>query len=206
MAISFPRSLPLPVGLFLVTSLTAQQGGWSPMHQSAGPANYSYHGEYVAFVGDTDGDSVPDYLVGEPKDSSAGIAHGRVLLYSGADGSLLREHTDPVTPEIGNGLTGCGDLDGDGYADDAIAYSPYFLLGSLTYVAGKVVTISGLTGAELWSRSGPSGVISYYGRRMIGGEDMDGDGVPDLLVCDNIASSSFLDEGLIKSSLAWTAA
>ena len=74
----------------------------------------------VAGVGDTDGDGVPDVLVGEP--GSAPVA-GEARLFSGLTGDeLLQLGGGPGDSWDGFGfaVTGLGDVDGDGAADFAI--------------------------------------------------------------------------------------
>jgi hypothetical protein len=51
-------------------------------------------GYSVAGVGDTNGDGVPDVLVGAPSDSPNGWVSGAAFLYSGKDGSELRAFRD----------------------------------------------------------------------------------------------------------------
>jgi hypothetical protein len=75
-------------------------------------------GYAVAGPGDVNDDGIPDLAVGAPGDGASGLKEaGRVYLFSGADGSLLRE-IDPPAPRrkamFGYALAAAGDLDGDG--------------------------------------------------------------------------------------------
>src|SRR5262245_46052174 len=57
-------------------------------------------GAAVAAAGDLDGDGFEDVLVGEPSfDDRANARLGRVCLYSGASGALLRTHPAITTSD-----------------------------------------------------------------------------------------------------------
>lgn len=71
-----------------------------------------------ADAGDIDGDGHADLVVGAWQHASAAPAGGKVYLYSGKDGSLIRAWTSKVMGEtFGFDATGMGDVDGDGTID-----------------------------------------------------------------------------------------
>ncbi|HEX6054073.1 MAG TPA: FG-GAP-like repeat-containing protein [Gemmatimonadaceae bacterium] len=71
-----------------------------------------------ADAGDVDGDRHDDLIVGAWQHSSAAPSGGKVYLYSGKTGSLLRAWTGKVMGEtFGFDATGIGDVDGDGTID-----------------------------------------------------------------------------------------
>ncbi|MBI5364420.1 MAG: hypothetical protein HZA53_14665 [Planctomycetes bacterium] len=93
----------------------------------------------LASAGDVNGDGVCDTLVGEPLFDGAAPDCGRVLVYSGLDGSLIRAHEGLLAGErLGERrrLDGAGDVDGDGFAD---------------YVFGRPDDGGGRGAAEVWS-------------------------------------------------------
>ena len=72
----------------------------------------------VADVGDTDGDGHADLLIGAWQHASVAPSGGKLYLYSGADGKLVRTVTGQVMGEtLGFDTTGMGDVDGDGVTD-----------------------------------------------------------------------------------------
>lgn len=71
-----------------------------------------------ADAGDVDDDGHDDLIIGAWQHDGAAPAGGKVYLYSGADGSLLRAYTGKVAGEtFGFDATGLGDVNGDGIAD-----------------------------------------------------------------------------------------
>lgn len=71
-----------------------------------------------AEAGDVDGDGHDDLVVGAWQYSATAPSAGRVYVYSGRDGTLLRTITGRVPGEtLGFDATGVGDVDGDGLRD-----------------------------------------------------------------------------------------
>lgn len=65
---------------------------------------------------DFDGDGIDDRTVFEKVD------HGRAIVESGRDGSVLLESIEPLEYESNDRLTLLGDLDGDGFSELAVAH------------------------------------------------------------------------------------
>lgn len=150
--------------------------------------------------GDTNGDGVPDQLVSawgyDPSDpegwrkSSPGWSNpqapGRIYLYSGRDGSLLRRIDSPEPqPDASFGLQiveplAPGDVNGDGAAD---VYGNGFLHSVGANAAqGRAWVFDGRTGRALYQLDDPTpergGQFGYSLART----EHNGDGVPDLYV------------------------
>src|SRR5262245_24846145 len=71
----------------------------------------THEGDSVAGLGDVDGDGVPDFVVGAPKD-------GSISVVSGKTNHFLYGRYDPNPGNLfGASIAGCGDLDHDGFAD-----------------------------------------------------------------------------------------
>lgn len=88
------------------------------LHTFTGEAGGDGFGIGPADAGDVDGDGHDDIIVGAWQHASAAPGGGRVYLYSGKTGALLRTWTGKVMGEtFGFDATGMGDVDGDGTID-----------------------------------------------------------------------------------------
>ena len=69
-------------------------------------------------TGDVDHDGLADLVVGSWQYSTAATSGGRVYLYSGRDGHLIKTFTDRIPGDtFGFDAVGLGDIDGDGTVD-----------------------------------------------------------------------------------------
>lgn len=144
----------------------------------APPSGVELGSFFVAGVGDVNGDGTGDVYAADYADSSLGTGTGRAVVHSGADGSELHEWIGSAAGEgLGPGRE-AGDVDGDGLVDLAV--------GSYTSSdgapqAGKVEIFSGADGSLL-RRLTSTTPFENLGFDAVGLGDLDGDGVPDLLV------------------------
>jgi CSLREA domain-containing protein len=158
-------------------------------------------GSSVASIGDVDGDGIIDMAVGTPRDDDGGTDRGAVhILFMNANGTVRSEQkisdlagglgADLVNFDLfGHGVAGIGDLDGDGIPDIAVgaqrdddggfnrgAVYVLFLNADGT-VKGeqKISDTEGGLAATLTDNN-------YFGSDLAGIGDLDGDGIPDIVV------------------------
>ncbi len=187
------RTRSCPIRLTIVTlavslPLAAQRTLRS--HDGANPTGYL--GFAVADVGDVDRDGVGDYAIGESNYSDpVSAGRGRVEIRSGATGNVLRSWLGPrAGSRFGWSIAGVGDIDRDG-VPDLVVGAPFD--DSAGFQAGSVTALSGGRGFTLWQFHGEGGDGSLrnglpvrYGSRcgtsVVGLDDIDGDGLPDVAV------------------------
>jgi hypothetical protein len=141
--------------------------------ETQGPSG-SNLGELVSVIQDVNSDGVADWMaLASMEYAPTGGNRGRIYLYSGSDGSLIRI-LDPANPWSGTQakFANAGDWDGDGYGDFFCSdrYSSLY--------AGEGIRVrSGLTGAILQSWVSP--FLSPGSLLAI--SDADGDGKPEVV-------------------------
>ncbi|ANM31706.1 hypothetical protein ABI59_22320 [Acidobacteria bacterium Mor1] len=135
-------------------------------------------------ITDVDLDGVPDVVVGAYLDDTIGGSNaGSALIFSGADGRLLRKLVD-LDSQIGDGVgysvAAIDDLDGDGTGDILVgSYRDDHGAGS---DAGSVLAFSGATGEAIRRFADGSGAAGdRAGSTVAPFPDMDGDGAPEVL-------------------------
>jgi hypothetical protein len=142
----------------------------------------------AALIGDVDGDTAPDLLVGSYKLSARGWASGGCLLYSVWDPEREEPRSPPVLirrypaaahqERFGSVVLPLGDVDGDG-TPDFCASGWYASAGS--FHNGIVRAVSGADGRELWLARGDT-PLADFGRSAAVLDDVDGDGTPEVVV------------------------
>lgn len=176
--------------LLAVSALKAgasQQGRvycWSgttgePVRVLEGHAGSVNLGWFMSVVGDVDADGTPDLLGTDWHDNGTARGAGRVWVWSGADGHVLHSLGGRAAGEgFGIGPCDAGDLDGDGHADLAIGA---WQNASAATSGGRIYLVSGKDGSDLGTVTGqlPGDTLGFDST---GVGDLDGDGVPDLLV------------------------
>ena len=95
----------------------------------------------VADAGDTNQDGHDDLVIGAWQHASAAPSGGKVYVYSGKDGGLLRTLTGKVVGEtVGFDATGIGDVNGDGVVDLLLTSAWSAINGSQS---GRMLLVSG---------------------------------------------------------------
>jgi hypothetical protein len=155
-------------GEFQAVAIFSPRQGTLLRTHLADPSAPSYFGFPIAATGDVNQDGTPDYVVG---------SFGGAYVYSGATGDNLYTW-EPRSGRFGAAVDGAGDLDGDGFADVAVG-APDESAGG--FMNGRVRVYSGRDGSVLLDLHG-QGDGGGFGSIVRGGQDLDRDGVADLLV------------------------
>jgi hypothetical protein len=167
----------------------------APLYTIDGPGESDYYGNDAAAAGDVDADGVPDFMASYIGYDAGGFERiGRVEIFSGANGALLRAFDGPgySFSSFGRTIANAGDLDGDGHADTLIAAPSD---DGVPPHAGFVRLHSGADGALVHEWFGSTGSV-YLGTKMGVLGDIDGDGQTDLALTGSkevqiIAGSDF---------------
>ena len=132
----------------------------------------------VALLSDLNGDSNPDFAVG----AFAQEGSGRVFIFSGHDGKLLRTIIPPAgSLSFGWSVSPIGDLNKDGLPDILVG-APYTGVGKNS-VQGQAYVFSGKDNSLLYTLENPQPTPgAAFGWRIVTGGDLNKDGVPDILV------------------------
>ena len=171
--------------LFVVLAYGAiAAGGLDFVGLLEGPTTGDRYGTCVASAGDINGDGYNDILVGAPGSYQAENYAGKVYLFLGGDNPKepkLTLNGEKSGDRFGIALTTCGDINGDGFDDFAVgadkcdeggadAGKVYVYFGGKNIDATPDITLVGERPND------------WFGTSVAGGKDLNGDGVPDLIV------------------------
>ena len=151
------------------------------LHRIEGEKSGIVFGRTVAGIKDIDGDKHADFIIGAPQadllvNSEDLPDAGGVFVYSGVKGKLLYQFDGESAGDyMGKAISSAGDIDGDGVTD-FISSAP----GARQFT-GSVFAYSGATG-KLVSRYDAEERGGRYGWSISGGQDLNGDRVPDIIV------------------------
>jgi len=155
----------------------------------------AWAGGTVAGIGDSNGDGYDDLVVGEywysDRSGIAYLVHGPVT----GDVTLSSEillGSESAYSYAGGAVAGAGDMNADGYDDiliGAYGYS-YPSTQGRTYLIHGPVTASMSLGSADVKLTGTSS-MDFSGNSLAGGRDVDGDGVPDIIIGASHESTAF---------------
>ncbi|MCB9915073.1 MAG: VCBS repeat-containing protein [Planctomycetes bacterium] len=150
------------------------------------PFEPCFWGGEIIELADETGDGVGELMLVGEHSFASGSPDGRLQVYSGADGALLRSLTTPAGVLLMGHEQGAnqtfGDIDGDG-VDDVLCQGYSGATGR-----GKVM-LSGATAQPIWWATPSSGTLASNEVARL--DDMDGDGRDDfaVLVLDGVSRS-----------------
>ncbi|MDC0746129.1 VCBS repeat-containing protein [Polyangium mundeleinium] len=153
------------------------------------------YGANLATVPDADGDGLRELLVG---DVYAANFKGRVQAIGSLAGDPLWTYVGEAgsqggTPDlIGNPLSTHGDVNADGYPDVIVGAHNH---ASLVPNGGRVVALDGRTGDALWTSKGDR-ADDHLGVALASADDVNGDGVPDVIAGANGVSLDIVVLGM----------
>lgn len=140
-------------------------------------------GVAVCGIGDVDGDGCGDIAVGAQNDHGPATYSGRVYVFSGCQGALIRALQSPLPESVGafgGSIASAGDITGDGVPD--IIVGAWAQDGGAED-AGRVYVFCGQTGAVIHMLESPAPENGgYFGLQVSALSDVNGDGYPDIAV------------------------
>jgi len=141
-----------------------------------GEEAWDHFGGHVLALGDVDADGVCDIGIAAP--GHYGINNfGKVHVFSGATGLEVLFISGTFNNQyLGAGMSRVGDIDGDGHADLVLG-TEFAVPDAADYIAA----FSGATGLELWRTTWPTWG-GQFGKQIAPIEDLDDDGIADLIV------------------------
>lgn len=142
------------------------------------------YGANLASVPDMDGDGLRDFIAG---DVYAADFKGRIQALGSLAGDPLWTYEgnasagDAAPDLIGNPISSHADINADGYPDIIAGAHNHSVSVSN---GGKVVALNGRTGEALWTVKGDR-EYEHFGIATASADDVNGDGVPDVIVGAN---------------------
>jgi hypothetical protein len=165
------------------------------LHRLVGDFASMRLGYAVSGAGDVDGDGAPDLIVGGQPEPLTPQPVGFARLYSGRDGTVLRDLIGPTSlSRLGCAVDAAGDVDGDGTPDVVVGDWRDPAAGNQ---AGSVSVFSGADGSRIHYFVGDKS-NDRLGLSVSAAGDVDGDGVPDVLGATPIASGAMPYAGLVR--------
>lgn len=142
------------------------------LYQILGAGDGDQFGSRVVGAGDVDFDGYPD-IAGSSLESQSSALAGYVGLFSGSDGTVIREiHGNIGDNGFGRALDAGVDVDGDGVCD--------VLVGA--FASNDAYLYSANSGEMIASFHNASGASDGFGKSVAFVSDLDGDQAPDCLI------------------------
>ncbi|MDX2114177.1 MAG: integrin alpha [Planctomycetota bacterium] len=164
----------------------------SLLRTMTGDAAGDQFGASVSAVGDVDGDTVPDYIVGARFADVGGNDAGMARVFSGATGDTIRTLRGlQAGDQFGSAVSGAGDLNGDA-SEDVLVGAPQN--DAAASGAGAAYIISVASGVILREFRGDS-AFDNLGFAVAAAGDVNGDGFQDAIVGAPLDDNTGVDSG-----------
>jgi len=153
-------------------------------------------GSTMAGLGDINGDGLPDFVVGSRNSSSNASFAGAAQVHSG-DGTLIfRLEGANAGDFFGKRVAYAGDMTGDGISDFLVGANRFD--GAAGSSTGAVFLFSGADASLVFTVEGEN-ADDRMGGNIVGGHDLNGDGIPDFLVSSNGGGAGGLKAGTVSA-------
>jgi len=129
-------------------------------------------------------DGYGDVLVGAPGNLAS---DGNVHVYSGKDGTTLATVVgESFATQFGSSVANVGDMNGDGEPEILVGEP---LNSELNHFAGRATLLDGRTLRRLYHFYGSGARDIQFGLHVAGGQDYNGDGIPDVIISEPAGSN-----------------
>ncbi|MCI0362308.1 MAG: integrin alpha [Phycisphaerales bacterium] len=150
-----------------------------PLDDMTGEFADDQFGFSVSAECDVDDDGVSDLIIGVPYSDDTGLNAGKVMVFSGFDGSFLWEFEGEAAGDrLGHSVGCAGDVNEDGF-DDVIVGAPFNDTGGTS--KGRAYVLNGVDGAAIYTKTGQS-AGEQLGWAVDGVGDLNNDGNDDFAV------------------------
>jgi FG-GAP repeat/FlgD Ig-like domain/FG-GAP-like repeat len=170
-----------------------------PTWQTEGDEINAWYGNSAATAGDVNGDGFSDIIVGIPNYGPY-PEYGRAVVFHGQSSAPRIEpgwvvEGDQFWAFAGQSVAGVGDVNGDGY-DDVMVGVPFYDHGQANEGAAFLYlgTHAGISWLPAWWAEGNQ-VQADFGISVAGAGDVDGNGLPDILIGAPYYDDEFEDSG-----------
>ena len=149
----------LPQCALWTALLTAFATAQHTPYAIVGATPFGRFGSALAFVSDLDNDGSEELAVGSPSfTNSMGLVVGRVEVFNRSGAVLWATDGATFNEQFGYDLDRVPDVDGDGFDELLVGAWGSSATG---LQAGRACLLSGATGVELWSVSGPQSLARF---------------------------------------------
>ncbi|MFK5956650.1 MAG: integrin alpha [Planctomycetota bacterium] len=174
--------LSSPGGLFQAGAVVVYSGAdGTVLYHFIGAEAFDHFGGSVSGLGDINQDGFDEILVGASDANPSGLLRaGSCYIYSGQDGSLLRQWTgEGESDAFGSAVSHAGDLNADGYPDILVGAPSANPNGVVD--AGSAYCYSGQNGVLLFQWNGAVSQ-DFLGSSVSFAGNLNGDLIPDVLI------------------------